>query len=154
MQVVVMIGFSNSAKEKQNVNAFLNGTKVAWVKRGSEYNGTFATPLAKRMQLIWFLANLDCSHGDVIRLESEVFIRGMGFDEERSRTVEFVVDEAVPPTQFDIRKIGDPKFPLLSGPVTLLNQRSKLDVRVDAAEGLIRESQEQGNLDDADNTQG
>lgn len=147
---VVLIGFSKSQKESQKVDAYLNGDKVNWKRSGSEWNGTFTTPTSKRLSMIWFLAKLECDSGSVIKLETSVFIRGMGPDEERSRTIEFLVDESVVPTDFDIKKVGDPKFSLLSGPVVLINSRSKLDDRHDAAEHLMREAQNQGNLDDGD----
>ncbi len=129
------------------MSAFLDNQKVTWTRSGSSYNGEFTTPTSKRMSMIWFLARLECSSGSVLRIESEIFIRGMGFDEERSRVVEFQVDEDVEPVDFEIRKVGDPKFPLATGPLVLLNSRCKLDDRRDAVERLIQESQGQAILD-------
>ena len=139
--VVLQVGFSKSQKETQRVEGFHIGNKVVWTKQDGEWQGKFVTPTAKRLQLIWYLARLECSTGDIIRLETSVFLRGAGFDEDRTRIMEFLVDESVEPTTFEIKKVGDPNFPLVSGRVTLVTSRSKLDDRREDGEHLIREAQ-------------
>lgn len=145
--VVAQIGFSKSQKETQRVVAYLNGQNVTWTRSDGTWNGEFVSPTANRQQLIWFLAKLDCKSGDVIRLETSVFLRGRGPDEDRTRTVEFLVDEDAIPTEYAIRKVGDSAFPLLAGRFTLLSTRSKLEDRKDAGERLVAETQEQGTLE-------
>lgn len=142
MQVVTQIGFSNSMKESQKISAFINNVKVNWAKGPSgEYNGKFTTALSKRQSMAWFLAQNECQVDDVIRLEIFVFIRGMGYDEDRSRTVEWVVKE-VPPIEYEIRKVGDSHFPLLYGPVEMIQSKCMIDDRRNEAASLI------GNSDD------
>lgn len=140
--IVVQIGMSTGYKERQSVKAYLNDQEVRWVRSGSDYNGHFVTPPSSRQSKTWFLAKLECSSGDVVRIKSEVFIRGMGFDEDRSQTSEWLVNDDAQPENFEIRKVGAPGFPLLSGKVSLIQSRAMIEDRIDQGENLIRESQE------------
>lgn len=145
MTLVTQIGFQNSQKESQSVSAFLNNEKIGWVKnRAGEYNGNFVTATSKRASTIWFLAKSEVSSGDVVRLEISVFIRGMGYDEDRSRVVEWIIDENIDPSEYSMRKVGDPHFPLLYGKVSLIQSRSKIDDRRDSAASLIENSVDEG----------
>jgi len=138
--IVVQIGYAQSYKETQRVNAFLNNEKLSWLKVDNEYDGKFVTPLSKRQNLIWFLKRCICSPGDILRLETSVFIKGAGLDEERTRTVEFMVQDDAPLFDFEINKVGDRNFPLLSGKLILLQSRTVFENRIEAGECLIREA--------------
>lgn len=140
--IVAQIGFCTSYKEMQRVEAFLNGEKVTWSRAGDGWNGQFVSPTNKRRQMIWFLARLECTTGDIVRMETKVFMKGAGPDEERSQVSEWQVDEDTNTQEYTIRRVGDDKFPLLSGKVTLINSRAMIEDRIDQGENLIRESQE------------
>jgi len=141
MLIVVQFGFSKGFKESQYVEAHLNGDKLTWNKNlNGEYDGHFVTQISQKSSKIWFLARCECSHGDILKLETSVFINGAGYDEDRSRVMEFRVDENVEPTEFDIHKVGDREFPLVSGKVQLIQSRSKLQDRQETGENLIQES--------------
>ena len=140
-QVILQIGFGNFAKETQRISALHNGEKVTWVRGVEGYNGNFTTPTSRRTQVIWFLAKVECNDGDVIALKTEVFLRGQGFDESRSRVIEWLVDSNIsPPTEFHIRKVGDSHFPLAYGPLNQILDRARIDDRRDEAHQLYDNS--------------
>ena len=139
--VVVLIGYAKSQKESQRISAFLNGEKLTWTKDGDSYNGHFVTPTSQRQSKIWFLTRCEPVSGDVFRLETSVFMTGAGPDEERTRMMEWVVDDTIEPTEFSINKLGHPQFPLIAGCVRLLQTRTQLEDRLETGETLLRESQ-------------
>ena len=141
--VILQIGFGNYYKETQKVNAWVNDKQVTWTKGADGlYNGDFITQTSKRNNTILFLARCECVAGDVIKLKTEIFIRGMGFDEERSRIIEWLVDENIEPVDFSIKRVGDAHFPLVSGKVSLIHSRSRIEDRRERGEFLIQESKE------------
>jgi hypothetical protein len=131
-------------RETQKVEVFLNEKRISWVRDslGGFYNGHFITPVADRQKVIWFLARLECQHSDIIRMKTSVFIRGMGPDEERSRFIEWLVDESAEVEEFSIRKVGDSHFPLLSGRVTLIQSQAVIEQRREQGAALLEESKE------------
>ena len=143
VKVACQIGFRTNQREFQKVEAFLNNARVQWVRNyDGQYNGEFLTQASKRTQETWFLASLDCEEGDTIRMEINVFMKGRGPDEDRTRTVEFVVSDLFEPFTYSVDKVASRDFPLLTGKVQTRFERRKIEDRRDRAESIIQESTE------------
>lgn len=140
-QVSVQIGFKKSYKETQRVEAKLNGDKLTWTKSGDTYNGEFITPTANRKTECLFMALLDCEDGDVLELETSVFMSGRGPDEERTRSVRFHVSEMVEPIQYEIPKFGANGYPLVSGRLTQVFEKKMIQDRLGRVDSLIDQTQ-------------
>jgi hypothetical protein len=142
VKLAVQIGFRNNQREFQKVQAFLNNAKVNWEKRfDGSYNGEFLTPVSKRGTETWFLAQIECDEGDSIRMEIDVFLKGRGPDEDRTRIVEFQVSDLFESTNYEVDKVGTRDFPLFTGKAQIRLERRKIEDRRDRAESIIQETE-------------
>jgi hypothetical protein len=142
VKLAIQIGFRNNQREFQKVQAFLNNVKVNWEKGyDGQYNGEFLTPVSKRATETWFLAQVDCEEGDLVRMEIDVFLKGRGPDEEKTRIVEFQASDLFELTNYDVEKVGTREFPLFTGKAQIRLERRKIEDRRDRAESIIQETE-------------
>ena len=136
VKVVVQIGFSRRPKESQEIKAWVNEDPCKW----SDNDGIFLTSLVdKNKGMLWYLWTGNLSEGDIIRVESKVFVTSVGFDERRTFEALYCVDPEAPVNTISIRGIGHKKTPVLKGRLIEVAQVSEQDQREENVEAFLEE---------------
>lgn len=136
VKVVAQIGFAQYAKETQRLNVWVNDDPCKW----GDDAGIFLTSLVDKSKgTIWYLWANKLSEGDLIRIESKVFVNQVGVDEKRTFEALYCVDPEAPINAIRVRGIGHKKYPILKGRVIELAQLSEQDQREEAVETFLDE---------------
>lgn len=92
---------------------------------------------AKRRREQWYLYNTDLTVGTIIRLRTRVGVRGSGADTERSIDALYMISPDAPVRDITVPGVGYKQFPLLRGPLLVVQERTIHDTIEDHLEGIF-----------------
>ena len=144
--ILVQFGYKKSPKEWQKIDAFrirgLNKIPLTWNKGKSGFvEGEYITELSKRFGNIWYIGKLELEEGESLALSIATGMKGLGPDESRSMLI--LCSRSNKQSEIKIRKVGDDRFPLVSGKFTEIARRTCLDERLDKIESLLASVKEE-----------
>lgn len=135
-QIATQVGFSKKAAETQHIDIFVvqddTEEKIGWNKG---YEGVFLTPPKDRQNRVLFVTTREYEAGTVIKVETRVFLRGRGFDEDRSKRALLVVGgENI--REYNIPKVGYSGYPLVKGKFRIKSECSMKTDRLSRVDGV------------------
>lgn len=134
-RVIFQIGRSKTQKKSQSIKGFINDLEVTW----GDDNGTFLTSHKDRKQknTIWYMYETLLQPQDVLKIQVQTFIDGVGKDLEYTFETLYYCEEDAPVKSVEIAKVGMKNYPLIKGRVLELATVSEDDKRKQEIEDFL-----------------
>lgn len=141
MKIVIQIGFRKAVgrkREGQLVNASVNEVSCSW-NDGVNEGKWLTSPAKGALGSSWYLWSNDVGEGSIIQIDVKTSLAGLGADERRTFTTQYVVSEEFPVKEVYVPGVGEKKFPLIKGRIRELGSVSAEDERAMEAAKLLDE---------------
>lgn len=136
-RILIQIGFVKSRKISQSVKAYINDEEISWADK----SGVFLTTQKDRVwkNTIWYMHEADLEKDDVLKIDVNTFITGVGPDEERTFESLYYVEDTAPVRSVNVSGIGHSGYPLIKGKVLEIGSVSEADKRKAEIEDFLNE---------------
>ncbi|HUU86779.1 MAG TPA: hypothetical protein VMX17_03405 [Candidatus Glassbacteria bacterium] len=136
-RILIQIGFVKSRKISQSVKAYINDEAVTWADK----SGRFLTTQKDRVwkNIIWYMYEADLEKDDVLKIDVNTFITGVGPDEDRTFESLYYVEKTAPVRSVNVSGVGNSSYPLIKGKVLEIGSVSEADKRKAEIEDFLNE---------------